>query len=158
MKNTMASVKPALLVAVCLLSSACAKKEEKEAEAPAPVQVTAVKQDTVRRIVAGDGVLFPQDQASVTPKIQAPVQKFYINRGDHVKQGQLLAVLENRDLTAQAAESKGAVEQAESNFRSTQGASIPEAVIKAQTGSRQTRAREPRAVVEARGAGAAAGG
>jgi multidrug efflux pump subunit AcrA (membrane-fusion protein) len=113
--------------------SACSKKEEKEVEAPAPVQVTAVTQDTIRRIVAGDGVLFALDQSSVTPKIQAPVQKFYVNRGDHVKQGQLLAVLENRDLTAQSAESKGAVDLAESNFRSTQGATVPEAVVKAQT-------------------------
>ena len=122
-----------VLIAACLLSSACSKKAEKEVEAPAPVQVTAVTQDTIRRIVAGDGVLFALDQSSVTPKIQAPVQKFYVTRGDHVKQGQLLAVLENRDLTAQAAESKGAVDQAESNFRTTQGATVPEAVVKAQT-------------------------
>src|SRR6185369_3245332 len=94
---------------------------------------TAVTQDTIRRIVSGDGVLFPQDQASVTPKIAAPVQRFYVNRGDHVKQGQLLAVLENRDLAAAAAESKGAVDLAESNLRNTQGASVPEAVVKAQT-------------------------
>jgi multidrug efflux pump subunit AcrA (membrane-fusion protein) len=120
-------------IAVLLLTSACKEKEEKEVEAPAPVQVTAVTQDTVRRIVAGDGVLFPQDQASVTPKIQAPVQKFYVNRGDHVKAGQLLATLENRDLTAQAAESKGAVDQAESNLRTTRGASVPEALVKART-------------------------
>src|ERR1700681_1039653 len=101
--------KTTFLIAACLLVfSACGKKAEPEVEAPAPVQVTAVTQDTLRRIVAGDGVLFALDQSSVTPKIQAPVQKFYVNRGDHVKQGQLLAVLENRDLTAQAAESKGA--------------------------------------------------
>jgi multidrug efflux pump subunit AcrA (membrane-fusion protein) len=67
------------------------------------------------------------------PKISAPVQKFYVNRGDHVKKGQLLAELENRDLTAQAAESKGALEQAESNLRTTTGAAIPESVVKAQT-------------------------
>jgi HlyD family secretion protein len=126
--------KTTFLIAACLLaSSACSKKEETPPEAPAPVQVTAVTQDTIRRIVAGDGVLFALDQSSVTPKIQAPVQKFYVTRGDHVKQGQLLAVLENRDLTAQAAESKGAVDQAESNFRTTQGATVPEAVVKAQT-------------------------
>ena len=77
--------------------------------------------------------LFPRDQASVMPKITAPVQKFYVNRGDHVKQGQLLAVLENRDLTAAAAEAKGALAQAESNLRTTQGAVVPEAVVKAQT-------------------------
>ena len=45
--------KPLLLIPLLLLAS-CSKKEEKEAEAPAPVQVTAVTQDTIRRIVAGD--------------------------------------------------------------------------------------------------------
>jgi len=44
-----------------------------------------------------------------------------------------LAVLENRDLVAAAAESKGGVDQAESNFRTTAGATVPEAVVKAQT-------------------------
>lgn len=122
------------LIAVLLVFvNACSKPAEKEAEAPAPVQVTAVTQATIRRIVGGDGVLFPRDQASVMPKIAAPVQKFYVNRGDHVKQGQLLATLENRDLVAAAAESKGTVDQAESNFRSTQGAVLPEAIMKAQT-------------------------
>src|SRR5664280_2249112 len=124
--------KPLLLIPLLLLVS-CTKKEATEAEAPAPVQVTAVTQDTIRRIVAGDGMLFPRDQASVMPKIASPVQKFYVNRGDHVKQGQRLAVLENRDLTAQAAEGKGAIDLAESNLRTTSGASVPESVVKAQT-------------------------
>jgi HlyD family secretion protein len=122
-----------LTAGLLVLLSACAKKEEKEAEAPAPVQVTAVTQNTIRRTVAGDGTLFPLDQANVMPKLAAPVQKFYVNRGDHVKQGQLLAMLENRDLVAAAAESKGGVDQAESNFRATQGATVPESVVKAQT-------------------------
>ena len=113
--------------------SGCSKKEGSEAEAPAPVQVTAVTQDTIRRLVSGDGMLFPHDQAGVPPKIASPVEKFYVNRGDHVKQGQLLAVLESRDLTAQAAEGQGAMDQAESNLRTTSGASVPEAVVKAQT-------------------------
>jgi len=121
------------ILALLVLLSGCAKKEEKESEAPAPVQVTAVTQNTIRRTIAGDGALFPLDQANVMPKIAAPVQKFYVNRGDHVKQGQVLAVLENRDLVAAAAESKGGVAQAESNFRATEGATVPEAVTKAQT-------------------------
>ena len=124
--------KPLLLIPVLLLAS-CSKKEEKEAEAPAPVQVTAVTQDTIRRIVSGDGVLFPRDQASVMPKIAAPVQRFLVQRGDHVKQGQLLAVLESRDLTASAAESQAQVAQAEANLRSITSAQVPESVVKAQT-------------------------
>src|SRR5580658_2267420 len=120
---------------------ACSQPQEKE-KAPAPVQVTAVSQATIRRIVNGDGALFPRDQASLMPKIAAPVQKFYVNRGDHVKQGQLLAVLENRDLIDAAAESKGAVEQAESNLRTTEMATVPDSVVKAQTdmeSARETR-------------------
>ncbi len=125
--------KIALLAAALVLASACKKEVTKEEEAPAPVQVTAVTQDTIRRIVSGDGTLFPRDQASVTPKIAAPVAKFNVNRGDHVKQGQLLATLENRDLTAQAAEARDQLSQQQSNLRSTQGATVPEAVVKAQT-------------------------
>src|SRR5215475_5099407 len=123
-----------LIGALLVVLSACHKEEKKEgAEAPAPVQVTAVTQDTIRRIVAGDGVLFPRDQASVMPKIAAPVQRFLVQRGDHIKQGQLLAVLESRDLTAAQGESKAQLDQAQANLRSTTSAQIPEAVVKART-------------------------
>ncbi len=114
-----------------LVLAACSRPQEAE-KAPAPVQVTSVTQATIRRLVGGDGVVFPVDQAAIVPKIVAPVQKFYVNRGDRVKQGQLLAVLENRDLVAAASESKGALAQAQSNLRATEGATVPEAVVKAQ--------------------------
>jgi HlyD family secretion protein len=130
----------------CLLTSAflllaltsCSKHEEQEIEAPAPVQVTAVTQDTIRRIVAGDGVLYPLDQQNVMPKpnpsgASSPIQKFYVNRGDHVKAGQLLAVLENRDLKFTAESNKAQVDQAEANLQATEGATIPESVVKART-------------------------
>ena len=57
-------------------------------------------QDTIRRTVAGDGTLWPRNQASVMPKIAAPVQRFLVQRGDHVKEGQLVAALESRDQAA----------------------------------------------------------
>jgi multidrug efflux pump subunit AcrA (membrane-fusion protein) len=118
---------------VCLLAlTACSKSEEKEAEPVVPVQVTAVRQDSIRRIVTADALLFPQNQASIVPKISAPVKKFYVNRGDHVREGQLLAVLENRDLRAAALESKGLYDQAEASYRATSAASVPEQVTTAQ--------------------------
>lgn len=117
---------------VLLFFEGCASKPQEAEKAPAPVQVTSATQATIRRIVKGDGAIFPVDQANLMPKLAAPVQKFYVNRGDHVRQGQLLAVLENRDLVAAVTESKGAVEVAESNLRATEGATIPESVVKAQ--------------------------
>jgi HlyD family secretion protein len=118
---------------VCLLVlTACSKSEEKEAEPVVPVQVTAARQDSIRRIVTADALLFPQNQASIVPKITAPVKKFYVNRGDHVREGQLLAVLENRDLRAAALESKGLYDQAAASYRATSAASLPEQVTTAQ--------------------------
>src|SRR3954452_7972700 len=127
------SPKAQLVVLGTVLLIACHKTPEEAEKAAARVQVTAVTQATIRRVVEGDGALFPLSQDSIMPKIAAPVQKFYVNRGDHVRQGQLLAVLENRDLQYAAAESKGAVEQAESNFRTTSVSTVPESVMKAQT-------------------------
>jgi len=120
-------------IAFAFLLSACAKKPDAEVVSPPAVQVTSVTQNTIRRIVSGDGVLFPEDQANVIPKITAPILKFYVRRGDHVKQGQLVAELENKDLVAASFEAKTAIDAAESNLRATEGSTIPEAVVKAQT-------------------------
>src|SRR5580698_5425324 len=98
------------VLAAGVLASSCAKKEEAETEAPAPVQVTGVTQEPIRRIVAGDGVLFPLGQTGVMPNISKPVVKFYVNRGDHVKEGQLVATLESRDLKAAVENAKAQVE------------------------------------------------
>ena len=116
-----------------LLSASCAKKAEKEAEAVAPVQTAEVRTDSIRRVFEADGILYPRNQASVVPKISAPVRTFYVNRGDRVREGQLLALLENRDLAAATQESKGQFDQAEANYRSTTAAAVPEQVVKAQT-------------------------
>src|SRR5580704_2976853 len=121
--------------AACLiLTGGCSRNQQaEEAEAPAPVQVAAVTQDTVRRSVTADGTLFPVDQWNEMPKITAPVQKFLVNRGDLVKKDQLLAVLENKDLVATVAANQGQVEQAQANLQNTEMASIPESIVKAQT-------------------------
>lgn len=123
-----------MLSAACLIvTCGCTKKEEAEVEAPAPVQVAAVTEDTIHRTVTADGTLYPLNQWNVMPKITAPVARFLVNRGDAVKQGQLLAVLENRDLTAAVAASAGQVEQADANLAATEQAAVPESITKAQT-------------------------
>ena len=125
--------KHCFLILCAAFLGACSKPPEEKPKNPVPVQVTSVTQATIRRIVQGEGALYPIDQASIMSRIAAPVQKFYVRRGDHVKRGQLLAVLENRDLVYAAAEGKGGVEQAEMNLRTTEVSTIPDSVVKAQT-------------------------
>ena len=122
----------ALCVVLGLGLSACKKAEKKE-EIIAPVRVSPAIKGSIRLIVNADAVLFPRDQANIVPKISAPVRRFLVNRGDHVKEGQLLAQLEARDLAAAAQASRGQYEQAQSNYRSTTAVGVPEQMTKAQT-------------------------
>ena len=94
--------------------------------------MTEVQRDSINRVVTADGILYPLDQASVMPKISAPVKEFKIKRGDHVAKDQLLATLENRDLQAAVAEARQLYEQALSAQRNTTGAQLPEDATKAQ--------------------------
>src|SRR5689334_17770668 len=75
-------------------------KGEKEEEQEVAVQAAPAVQGEISRVVRAEAVLFPIAQSAITPKINAPVRKFYVTRGQKVRQGQLLATLENRDLSA----------------------------------------------------------
>ncbi|MDQ6666456.1 MAG: efflux RND transporter periplasmic adaptor subunit, partial [Acidobacteriota bacterium] len=108
-------------------------KEPPPAEVETPVQVAKATRSPIQRIVNAEAILFPVDQASVTPKISAPVSRFLVKRGDHVRKGQLLAVLENRDLAASVQENKGLYNQAEAAYRTTTAATLPDDLIKART-------------------------
>jgi HlyD family secretion protein len=131
------------LILSLLLAGCSSKKEEaaKEEEPVRPVELADVQREPMDRVIAVDGVLRALNQSGVTSKISAPVSRFLVNRGDHVRQGQLVAVLENRDLAAAVADAKGAVDQAEATLRNVSNASVPDEISKAQedvTAARQT--------------------
>src|SRR3981081_4605109 len=118
-----------LASAIAILSVGCAK--EKTEEAVVPVTAANAQKATVQRLITADAVLFPLQQAAIVPKISAPVKQFYVNRGAKVHKGQLLAVLENRDLAAAHEENKGAFEQAEAAYVTGTTSSVPEELQKA---------------------------
>jgi HlyD family secretion protein len=112
---------------------AAAKGGAAEAETPAaPVEVAKAEKTTIHRVVESEAILFSVNQANITAKISAPVKKFNVNRGDHVKAGQVLGVLEDRDLTASVAENRQLVAQAQAAYTTATGAQMPEDLIRAQ--------------------------
>jgi HlyD family secretion protein len=106
--------------------------DEKEKEPVVSVQTTPVERGPIAQVVTSDAVVFPLEQATVAPKISSTVKKFYVQRGARVQKGQLLAELENRDLAAAAESSKGDFEQADANYVTTVGASLPQQIQKAE--------------------------
>jgi HlyD family secretion protein len=137
--RTRMGVTRATAVWIVLFAAACSRSEPPEAEAPVTVQSARVHRASIRRIIEARGVLYPVDQAAVVPKISSPILTFYVNRGDHVRKGQLLAVLENRDLVAAVAETRGMYEQAQANYRATMAVSLPEETAKAKLDVQATR-------------------
>jgi multidrug efflux pump subunit AcrA (membrane-fusion protein) len=131
----------ALTLIASLVLISCGKSKGKaeepaggeEHEAATPVQVAPVTAGSIDRIVEADAVLWPVHQASLMPKISAPIKQFTANRGDHVKAGQLVAVLENRDLVAAERESTANVTQAEAAYRSLSQGTVNEDLTKAQS-------------------------
>jgi HlyD family secretion protein len=120
-----------LVCAAAALSTGGCSGDAKDQEQPVPVEIVAVGKEALAQTIRADAVLFPINQSALVPKISAPVKKFYVNRGSHVHAGQLLAVLENRDLAAADEDSKGAYEQAQAAY-ATANADIPQELEKAQ--------------------------
>src|SRR5271165_6418776 len=102
-----------LIVGLTVGTTISCSKGEKEAEPIVTVQTAVAERGKIEQVITADAILFPKDQAAITPKITAPVKAFYVNRGSRVHRGELLAVLENRDLAAAEVENKGAYEQAQ---------------------------------------------
>ncbi|HXO61655.1 MAG TPA: efflux RND transporter periplasmic adaptor subunit [Candidatus Acidoferrales bacterium] len=109
----------------------CAK-EEKEKEPEVSVQTAPAEKEDISQIVNEEAVIFPLQQATVAPKITSTIKQFLVQRGSKVKKGQLMAVLENADLSAAAESSRGDYEQAEAAYTTTVASSLPQQIQKAE--------------------------
>src|SRR5258707_5708183 len=123
--------------AVGLLFQVGCSSDKGETEPTVSVQVAPVEKTEISQTITAQAVLFARQQAAIVAKISAPVQKFLVKRGAKVHQGQLLAVLENRDLAAAAQDTKGSYEQAQAAYETTTGASLPEEIQKAEADAQQ---------------------
>jgi len=103
------------------------------------VQVAPVERTEIQHIITTQAILFPKQQAAIVPKISAPVQKFLVKRGSTVHEGELLAVLENRDLAAAAQDTGGAYKQAQAAYETTTAASLPQEIQKAKADEQQAK-------------------
>jgi HlyD family secretion protein len=127
-----------LILGGLLLAGGCGKSDKTDAaggaqEPATPVTVEPALRGAIDHVVTADAVLYPINQANVTPKISAPVRRILVNRGDHVRVGQLLAELESGDLTAAAAESQHQYEQAQAAYQTLTGATVEEDKGKAES-------------------------
>jgi len=115
-------------------------KKEATPETQVTVQAEHPMQGAIAEHIVADAVLAPLAQAAISPKITAPVRKFYVQRGSRVKEGQLLATLENSDLAAAAMDNQGSYMAAEAAYATATKAQVPEDTQKAEADVAQAKA------------------
>ena len=120
------------LIALTFGLLGCSKKEEEAEAATVTVQAAAAQQAYIAQDVTANAVLYPIDQAAIVPKVTAPVKKYYVQRGSHVKAGELLVELENQDLQAAVDDAKGSYEQAQATYNTAVKSGLPEDAQKAE--------------------------
>jgi HlyD family secretion protein len=119
------------MAGACLLLAGCTKKPEAE-----PKQVVAVKVAKAEVVdmpveVTAPATLFPREQANLSARLTARIRELGARKGDTVKAGQVLAILENRDLIAARDEAKGAVRSAAESLQKTEAGTLPGDIEKA---------------------------
>ena len=115
------------LAGVMVLAAAGCKKQQDEApEAAVVVQAAHPTRGPIAEEISADAILAPLSQAAIAPRISAPIRAEYVQRGAHVRRGQLLVTLEDGDLRGSALDSAGTLAAAQANAKATANATVPE--------------------------------
>ncbi|NPA40631.1 MAG: efflux RND transporter periplasmic adaptor subunit [Thermodesulfobacteria bacterium] len=100
-----------LIVFFVFILSSCNKKEKHKF---VPHGVAKVKKGTVYLVVSATGAVKPQvgAQVKVGARISGKVEKLFVTRGDKVRAGELIAIIEHKDLEAQVKKAEAIYKQA----------------------------------------------
>jgi RND family efflux transporter MFP subunit len=104
------------LAACAALGGGCAKAQKVDAAANAPTAavVKATRRNLGSQLEIASEFL-PHQEINVYAKVSGYIQKLYVDWGTHVKQGQILAVLEVPELQQQLQQDEASVHKSESD-------------------------------------------
>ena len=105
------------------------------------VRVTKVTRETISAPVSAVGTIFPREQAAVGAKVSAQIKQMGLLKNKLVKAGEVIAVLESRDLVAQRNEAIATLNQERANERSVTTGTIPQTNAQDQKALRDAQAK-----------------
>jgi HlyD family secretion protein len=85
-----------------------------------PTKIAAVERGDLAKSVVATGKVEPITKVEIKSKASGIVKKLYVEYGDHVKTGQLLAELDKDEIIAQVRSQKAQLESAESNMHAAE--------------------------------------
>lgn len=116
-----------LLLAGLIVWRVRSSKTEEETEVTPTVSVKVAKAEkgAIASPVTAVGTIWPREKADVGAKISAQIKSMVLLKNKLVRAGEVIAVLESRDLQAQRAEAVAALTEARANERSVITGTIP---------------------------------
>lgn len=105
------------------------------------VRVAKAEKQTIAAPVSAVGTIFPREQATVAAKVSAQIKKMALLKNKMVKAGEVIALLESRDLVAQRNEAVASLNQERANERSVTTGTIPQTNAQDQKALRDAQAR-----------------
>lgn len=113
-------------------------------EAVAPVvsvRVAKAEKQQIAAQISAVGTIFPREQATVAAKVSAQIKHMALLKNRVVKAGEVIAVLESRDLVAQRNEAVAALNQERASERSVTTGTIPQTNAQDQKALRDSQAK-----------------
>jgi multidrug efflux pump subunit AcrA (membrane-fusion protein) len=132
------------------------KKSKAEAEKePTPivsVKVAKAEKGEIAAQVVAVGTIWPREKSDVAAKVSAQIKKMALLKNKIVRAGEVIAVLESKDLQAERAEAVAALNQARAEERSLETGQIPKTNAEDQKALNDARAKvnNARAIYERR--------
>src|SRR6476620_2121382 len=102
-----------------------AHEAETEVTPTVSVKVVKAERENIANPISAVGTIWPREKADVGAKISAQIKKMALLKNKVVRAGEVIAVLESRDLQAQRAEAVAALNEARANERSVVTGTIP---------------------------------
>jgi HlyD family secretion protein len=113
-------------------------------QTPAPIvsiKVAKASKEAIAAQIVAIGTIWPREKSDVGAKISAQIKKMALLKNKLVRAGEVIAVLESRDLQAQRAEAVAALNQERANERSVTTGTIPQTNAQDQKALRDARAK-----------------
>ena len=130
-----------LLIVVVVWRRKTAAAAEETTTPVVSVKVAKAEKDAIAAQIVAVGTIWPREKSDVGAKISAQIKKMALLKNKVVRAGEVIAVLESRDLQAQRAEAVAALNQERANERSVTTGTIPQTNAQDQKALRDARAK-----------------
>ena len=103
----------------------CSHPEDVSQKPLVTVKVTRAEDSDVQLTLQAPAIIFPREQANISARTTAPILNLRARKGDTITAGQVLAILESKDVEAQHAEASANLADAEATLQKASAGTLP---------------------------------